>query len=314
VSGDVMKIALMADKLRSAGGTASKPTVNNSGVIWRLSMKLRATELFISLLLAFTIANANAFAQSDSAQQRVERKPAADAPKFSVRLFEIKYQSPNNLREALNALGSGAPGSTMTPNNQLRTLTVRDFPENITAIEEALKRLDVPGKSPISLECQLHLLSASMRESDKSQMAKNLEPVVTQLRSTLQFTNYRYISSSLNRVSDGGDVESSGIIGILFPTPSGVINTPENPTFYRYSIKGIKLTQDASGKETIQISQFNFGSSVPVKTGGNNIQYKDCGMTTPLTLREGEMAAVGMVNISSSDDAIIVIVSVKKMK
>jgi type II secretory pathway component GspD/PulD (secretin) len=277
-------------------------------------MKLRATELFISLLLAFTIANVTTFAQSDTGQQQEDKKPAASGPKFSVRLFEIRYQSPNNLREALNALGSGAPGSIMTPNNQLRTLTIRDFPENIAAIEEALKRLDVPGKSPISLECQLHLLSASMIESEKSQLAKNLEPVVAQLRSTLKFTNYRYVTSTLNRVSDGGDVESDGVTGTLFPTPSGVMNTPENPTFYRYALKGVKLTQDASGKETIQIFQFKFGASVPIKTGGNNIQYKDIGIQTPLTLHEGEMAAIGTVNISSSDEAIIVIVSVKKMK
>jgi hypothetical protein len=153
-----------------------------------------------------------------------------------------------------------------------------------------------------------------MVESEKSQLAKNLEPVVAQLRSTLKFTNYRYVSSTLNRVSDGGNVESNGLTGTLFPTPSGVINTPDNPTFYQYALKGVKLTQDASGKETIQIVQFRFGASVPIKVGGTNTQYKDIGIQTPLTLREGEMAAVGTVNISSADEAIIVIVSVKKMK
>jgi hypothetical protein len=277
-------------------------------------MKLRATQLFLSLFLALTITNVTTFAQANTGQQRQEDKtPAASGTKFSVKLFEIRYRSPMSLSEALNALGSGVPGSSMIPNNSLRTLTVRDYPENIAAIEEALKRLDLPETSPISLECQLHLLSASMLESEKPQLPKNLEPVVAQLRSTLKFTNYRYISSTLNRVSDGGNVESNGLTGTLFPTPSGVMNTPENPTFYQYALKGVKLTQDASGKETIQIIQFKFGANVPIKMG-NSPQYKDIGIQTPLTLREGEMAAVGTVNISSSDEAIIVVVSVKKMK
>jgi hypothetical protein len=228
-------------------------------------MKLRATQLFLALFLAFTIANVTVFAQADTAQQRQEdKKPAASGAKFSVKLFEVRHRSPMSLSEALIALGSGAPGSTMIPNGPLRTLTVRDYPENIAAIEEALKRLDLPETAPISLECQLHLLSASMTESEKSQLAKNLEPVVTQLRSTLKFTNYRYISSTLNRVSDGGSIESNGFTGTLFPTPSGALNTPNNPTFYQYALKVVKLTQDASGKETIQINQFKFGATVPV--------------------------------------------------
>jgi hypothetical protein len=280
-------------------------------------MKLRATELVLSLFLALTIVNMTTFAQTDTAQQRQADKPAASGTKLSVKLFEIRYRSPVSLSEALNALRSGSPESAMIPNGPLRTLTVRDYPENIAAIEEALKRLDTPETAPTapsSLECQLHLLSASMNDSEKSQLSKNLEPVVAQLRSTLKFTNYRYISSTLNRVSDGGSVESNGLTGTLFPTPSGVLSTPENPTFYQYALKGIKLLQDSSGKDTIQINQFKFGASVPIKIANNNLQYKDMGIQTPLTLREGEMAAVGTVNISGADEAIIVIISVKKMK
>jgi hypothetical protein len=277
-------------------------------------MKLRATELLLPLFLALTIVNITTFAQTDTAQQRQADKPAASGTKLSVKLFEIRYRSPVSLSEALNALRSGATDSAMIANGPLRTLTVRDYPENIAAIEEALKRLDTPETAPNSLECQLHLLSASMIESEKSQLAKNLEPVVAQLRSTLKFTNYRYISSTLNRVSDGGSVESNGLTGTLFPTPSGVMNTQENPTFYQYAVKGIKLLQDGSGRETIQINQFKFGASVPIKVANNNISYKDMGIQTPLTLREGEMAAVGTVNISGADEAIIVIISVKKMK
>lgn len=276
-------------------------------------MKLRATELFLALFLALTIVNITTFAQADTAQQRQEEKPAGGT-KMSVKLFEIRYRSPGSLSEALNALRSGSTQSAMIPNGPLRTLTVRDYPENIAAIEEALKRLDIPETAPTSLECQLHLLSASMIESEQSKLAKNLEPVVAQLRSTLKFSNYRYISSTLNRVSDGGSVESNGLTGTLFPTPTGVMNTKENPTFYQYALKGIKLAQDASGKETIQINQFKFGATVPIIVGNNNLQYKDMGIQTPLTLREGEMAAVGTVNISGADEAIIVIISVKKIK
>src|SRR5262245_1278944 len=279
-------------------------------------MKRRYFAILFSLWLVCAMPAFYALAQSTGEQKKDEKEPAQDLRKFSVKLFEIKHRSPNSLRNAVTALGSGAPNSTLYPDEHLKTLTVRDFPENIAAIEEALKRLDVPDKSPVSLEFQLHLIAASMEPSEKSTLSKNLEPVIEQLKSTLKFTNYRYVTSALNRVSDRGTIESSGVTGSLFPTPPGILNTPETPAFYKYSLSRVSLTQDAMGKESIQIELFKFGASVPIKIGQTpqQMQYRDIGISTPLSLREGEMAVVGTANISGSDEAIIVVISVKKAK
>jgi hypothetical protein len=276
-------------------------------------MKPKSIALLFSFLLICAMPASYAFAQTTGGQKE-ESASAQQGPKLAVKLFEIKYRNPNSLANSLQSLGSGAPKTTMYANNDLKTLTVRDFPENIAAIEEALKRLDVPDKSPVSLEFQLHLIAASMEAPEKAALPKNLEGVVEQLKSTLKFTNYRYISSVLNRVSDGGKLESSGVTGSLFPTPAGVLNTPEAPTFYNYSLSRISLTQDATGKESVQIDSFRFGVSVPIKYGQNNTQYRDIGIVTPLSLREGEMAVVGTANIGGSDEAIIVVISIKKAK
>ena len=283
-------------------------------------MKSRSIAIITYLTLACAMMTSFALAQTDKEQkneQKKEEQPSSiDLKKFSVKLFEIKYRSPSNLEQVLRVMGSGAPGSIVSANQNLSTLTVRDFPENIAAIEEALKRLDVPEKPnpPVSLEFQLHLIAASMTTSEKSPLPKNLEPVIEQLKSTLKFSNYHYISSALNRVSAGGKVESSGVTGSLFPAPPGLPNSPENPSFYQYSLSRVLPTQDAAGKEIILIDQFKFGVSVPIRIGQNQWQYRDVGLTTPLTLREGEMAVVGTANISGSDEAIIVVISVKKAK
>jgi len=276
-------------------------------------MKPRLIALLFSLLLACAMPASHASAQTGAEQKKDEKEPEQGLKKFSVKLFEIKHRSPRSLASSLQSLGSGVGNATIFANEDLRTLTVRDFPENIAAIEEALKRLDVPEKAPVSLEFQLHLIAASMAPSEKAALPKNLEPVVEQLKSTLKFTNYRYVSSALNRVSDRGKIESSGVTGSLFPTPAGVTNTPDTPSFYQYTLSRVSLTQDATAKESIQIDLFKFGVSVPIKIG-QSPQYKDVGILTPLSLREGEMAVVGTANISGSDEAIIVVISVKKAK
>jgi hypothetical protein len=276
-------------------------------------MKVKKNTAALVVLLTLLLTVSTVRAQTIETQKKVEDVTAEPAKGFVVRLFEVKHRSPAILRNSLSALGSGTRGSQMSDNVQLRTLTVRDFPENVAAIEAALKRLDVPEESPISLEFQIHLLSASMTGSAATGGPKNLEPVVAQLRSTLKFTNYRYVSSALNRVNNGGRIESSGVTGSLFPTPSGVTNNPDNPSFYQYNLSNVKLTQDAAGKETVQIDQFKFGVSVPVKVNAGT-QYRDIGIVTPLTLREGEMAVVGTANIGGADEAMIVVVAVKKVK
>jgi len=258
-----------------------------------------------------------AIAQTAAEQKSVE-KVIQEPQKFKVKLFEIKHRHPESLRLALYALGSGTAGSELSANNQLRTLTVRDFPENIAAIEEALKRLDVPEQSPTPLEFQIHLISASMAGSEpKVQVTKNLEPVITQLKSSLRFTNYRYISSNLSRANDGANVESSGVTGSLFPPSASFVTNQGQPSFYNYKIRAIKLRQDSLGKETVQVDGFEFSVNVPVSWNPVNpaqTQYRHIGINTPLTLREGEMAVVGTANISGSDEAIIVVVSVNKVR
>ncbi|HTG17524.1 MAG TPA: hypothetical protein VK747_19915, partial [Blastocatellia bacterium] len=59
---------------------------------------------------------------------------------FKGRIFEIKYRDPVVLYQVVRPLGSGFKGATVSFDKQYRTLTVRDFPENIAAIEEAIKR------------------------------------------------------------------------------------------------------------------------------------------------------------------------------
>ncbi len=63
---------------------------------------------------------------------------------FSNRVFDIRNRDPVNLSRVLAPLTSGFRGATVTPNTEFRTISVRDFPENIAVIEEAIRRLDTP--------------------------------------------------------------------------------------------------------------------------------------------------------------------------
>ena len=267
-------------------------------------MKIKALLFTLTLLISFS-----ALAQTTTEQKKEEPR------KFQVKMLEVKYRNPQTLASALHTLRSGVGGSEITPNVELKTLTVRDYPENIAIIEEALKKLDQPEAAPTSLQIQMYLIQATSEATDKASFPKDMEPVLTQLQATLKYKGYRFLNTYISRVNDGGSVESSGM-----GDPKLALSA-QTPAFLTYKMSSVRLATDLSGKEAIRIGKFYFSARVPIIVGsgggsgsGNNIQYQDIGLNTELSTREGEMAVVGTTDLGSADGAFIVVINVKKLR
>ena len=121
---------------------------------------------------------------------------------FKNRVFEVKYRDPNSLASVLNRLTSGFKGAGITPNTEFRTLTVRDFPENLATIEEALKRLDTPGAPQPNIELHMHVLLASNMGGGGLDVPAELKDVLAELRGTLNYKNYELAASVVQRLTE----------------------------------------------------------------------------------------------------------------
>ncbi|HWC77882.1 MAG TPA: hypothetical protein VG778_10490, partial [Blastocatellia bacterium] len=131
---------------------------------------------------------------------------------FKGRVFEIRHREPDAIAMAVRPLASGFKGATMSPNREFKILTVRDFPENIAAIEEALKRLDVPELPGSELEFLVHILIATAGSAPLGDYPADLAPVVKQLQGTLKYKNYGLLASAIVRGREGATpITSSGI-------------------------------------------------------------------------------------------------------
>jgi len=100
------------------------------------------------------------------AQQPTTTAPAATdnyvtEKNFKSKVFEVKYREPNSLASVLNRLTSGFKGAAISSSSEFRSITVRDFPENLATIEEAIKRLDTPAAPRPNIELHMHALIAS---------------------------------------------------------------------------------------------------------------------------------------------------------
>jgi len=172
------------------------------------------------------------------------------------------------------------------------------------------------SKDQINLDTQLYLLVGSNQESESSRLPAVLEPVVKQLRSTLQFKHYRLAATLINRVKNGGRLS---LRWIGEPLAMGA-TSPSAPSFSEFKVSAIKLVQDQRGQQAVQMENFSFGARIPIQSGplaSNSptppvFNYENTGLNTDISMREGEPVVVGTLNIGPSGEAIILVVSAKR--
>lgn len=212
---------------------------------------------------------------------------------FKSKIFEVKYREPSSLANVLRHLGSGFKGASVWPSSEFKTITVRDFPENLVTIEEAIKRLDAPAPPRSSIEMHMHVLVASNRTgpSTGGEVPAELKDVLAQLRGTLSYKNYELFTSVLQRLAE----TPRGLSGNGLAQMPGA-QTGATLAQYEYHINSVSFVPSPAGSPTIQMSEFVF------TVNGEGIRGR---LQTALNLRDGEKVVVGTTTIN--DRALIVV-------
>ena len=281
-----------------------------------------ATATFAGLSLVTTLCLAPPTFAQEARTATAQPAPTAKSPDyveekgFKGKIFEIKYRDPYGLLQVIRPLGSGFKGATISVEQAFKTLTVRDFPENIAAIEEAIKRLDMPEAPRSDIEFTIHVLiatnaefiSTDVRGSRPADFPPELSDVIKRLHETLRYKNYGMMTSAIHRAKEGpGGVRNSGVAeSNLFSN----VPTPPNPIFYEYSLESISI-DSASGTPTVRLGGFHFNMRVPLNLN-NSIQYQNVGFRSPVSLRQGEKVVVGSTTLG--DKGLIVVVSARVLK
>lgn len=256
---------------------------------------MKSALISITLVLLVNVAS---FAQTPAptAQPRPEDNYVTEKG-FKSKVFTITNRDVNQLSSALRPLLSGFKGATISANSEFKTLTVRDFPENIASIEEALKRLDVPGAPRPNIELHMHVLVASNTGAASEQLPAELKDVVAQLRGTLTYKNYELAASVVQRLTETNrGLRGTGTAQIS-STQAGA---PIMPLPYEYTINQVSLVQNQAGAATIQIAEFVFGTVT---------EKERAQVQTALNLRDGEKVVVGTATIR--DRALVIVLTAK---
>lgn len=254
----------------------------------------------LTLLVLTLIIIPAVVAQQPNTTQEKPKEDFVTERQFKSKIFDVKYREPSSIANVLRQLGSGFKGAGISANNEFKTLTVRDFPENLATIEEAIKRLDTPAAPPSSVQMHMHVLMASNRvgATPAGEIPGELKDVITELRGTLTYRNYELITSVLQRLTETNrGLNGSGLAQV--PGAQTGVTTAR----YEYFVNQLSFEPSAAGAQSIQIHDFVFNLT------GEGIQGR---VQTALNLRDGEKVVVGTATIN--DRALIVVLIPKIVK
>lgn len=171
----------------------------------------------------------------------------------------------------------------------------------------------------VDIEVQLHLLVAS-NAAESAKLPALLEAVAREVRPSLPFTNYRLGASYLSRVKNGKQLNTKGVGRSLLVTPA--LESSVLPTFYEISAAMVNLKTDGPGRAVVQVTGFRFGLRIPLQTGSSQakeggertptILYEPVGITTDVTMREGEAIVVGTLDAGRPNETLVLVLFARR--
>ena len=227
-----------------------------------------------------------------------EKKPEAKPQATIQKLFVLKYADPQSVRQLLQVFNA-----SIDSNRDLHVLAVNTTPETMAAIEDAIKRLDVPSAAPANVDLTIYLVVGHEGDGGvgNSPVPKELDSVVSQLKNAFAFKSYSLLDTLSLRARTGQQASTTSSGGAV---PYGNNNMAAVITSLR--INTASVGGDGS---SIHVSNLNAGIKMPVPTG-TGFSYQDLGMNTDLDIKEGQKVVIGRLGISK-DQALFLVMTVK---
>jgi len=215
----------------------------------------------------------------------------AQPEKFVQKIIEVKFADPGNVADAIRIFGVSAGAD-----RSLHIVSVRGTAEQVTAAEEAIKKLDV---APLNVELTVYLVNGigGPKAGSTDEVPGELASTVKQLHSLFPYKSYRLTESFVLRAREGREGLSSGVI-------------PGTNSEYRFQYQ--RTSVSAGNPRVVRLDGMALTVSTP--TGRDNdgkTVLRQVGVRTDIDAAEGQKIVVGKSNFNGSDDALILVVTAK---
>jgi len=261
------------------------------------------------LVVCLWIVPTHAFAQADLCSSLPSISSPGTPPEIIVEqmkqrgaLLSMQEQQREGWTSKIISVKNNIPSTTLqalcifraevVPQPPLHAVSVRAPQDQIAAIEDAIKRLDVPQQGPKSVELTVQVMVASDRDETMLKMVpSSLKPVVDQLKGLLSYKQYYLLDTLIGTGADSRSVSLSGDVVGLRATPA------EISSYQFYAT--VRIGNGDPSASTVRLSnlRYNLGSGIVINT--------------EIDIPFGKQVVVGKT--TSGDRAFILVVSATVM-
>jgi hypothetical protein len=263
----------------------------------------RSLAVFAALALCGSVLAEEAGKPAPAASPQPAASPVAKRgprPGDVQKVFVIKAARLHELAEVLSVFPAAVSydhGPTAT------ALGVSAPPAVMAAIEETIKRLDVPPTSKKSVEVTAYIVEALAAPTADAKVPAALAPVVTQLRNTFRYADYRLVDTLITRsIADGYTwLETSSF------SEADIWSRGKA----KYSLKARPALVTTDGQRVVRMSQLHFAFEVPIEVGEHSYQMTSSGISADVDIADGQMVVVSKAGTGQTGSALIAVLSAK---
>jgi len=219
------------------------------------------------------------------AQEQPKPPEPKPADKIVQKLIPLKYAEPQAVMQLISLFPV-----KIAMNTEMRVLALSGTEAAVDTAVQAIKELDVPAAAQKNVELTVYYLSGTdAADASGGPPPPELAGVVTQLKNTFAFKQYRLMDVLRVRTRPGQSAETDGMTG------SVDTGTSKQAIFTRFKIRSASVSPDGG---TVHIDGLQSNSRVPIVMGANTqIGYSDISMNTDIDVKEGQKTVVGRMGL-----------------
>jgi hypothetical protein len=247
---------------------------------------LKVFLFFLSLLMCTSAVQAQAMHQVADTKAQVA--------KSVLKVIPVKYANVNHVASLV-----GFFGATTRPDPQLRVITIAGDPATVAAVEEAVRKLDVPPAPPRDIVLTAYVLIASRQAGERPDLPSSLNAPVAQLKRVLDYRYFHLVNTLMLRTQEGGDGTISGVAAPTSPTGKA----PE--AHFTFGVRGVRITREGNAL-TVSLRRLSFYMAWPESGDSGDAQ-----IGTGVDIPEGQEVVVGKSPVSTPGRALVLVVAAK---
>lgn len=254
------------------------------------------------ILLALTLLALPMMAQE---QSKPADKPAQE--KNVQKLVVVKYADAQAVADLLHVFPV-----RIQVNREMRVIGLDGTEAAVVTATQAIKDLDVPPAPQKNIELTVYYLNGTNSEDTSGDpFPPELAGVVTQLKGTFSFKQYRLMDVLRIRTRPGQQAQTSGMTGSMD------VAGGQQLVFTQFRIHSASVSPDGG---TVHIDGLTSSSRIPVGTGifqagtvpapqmvNPQFSYQDVSLNADLDVKEGQKAVVGRVGLDRNKALFLVL-------